>query len=536
MQRREFLKVIPGIAFLLMDAKKAIARAFPGLFPDYLTLFPPNSRQSLELPIRWQQDVAFVDARRLAESLKYNTYFNDERKKLVLYLPQNKVVITANNPFVIIDDRTLQMPVSCKIERNDIFLPLSYWVPLVNQYANINLNYDEKQQILQFGDPRFNVAGVDVDARENGVVIRIRTAKKFQKGEMSIDKRNNWLHVDLYGATADINSLARNLDEGPVREMKAFQFATLLSVAFRLRTDPISREVYQDENTGEVVAILRYREQLAESETAEKQPEKAEEARVENDRQTPEKEDDIRKQLEEERQRWLIDTVVIDPGHGGKDPGAIGVGGLKEKDVVLSIGLKLGELIERRMPGVKVIYTRKDDTFVELRQRTQIANENQAKLFISIHANANKSSSPAGFETYLLGATKGAQASAVAERENAVIRFESSENQAHYKGINAILAGLAQTAFMKQSEHLASNVQTQIGKRMQSLNMKDRGVKQAGFWVMVGASMPCVLVETGFITNRYDAKILKTNSHQQKIAEGIFAGLQQFKTDHENSI
>ncbi|MEZ4762654.1 MAG: N-acetylmuramoyl-L-alanine amidase [Calditrichia bacterium] len=122
--------------------------------------------------------------------------------------------------------------------------------------------------------------------------------------------------------------------------------------------------------------------------------------------------------------------------------------------MVLSIGLKLGELIERRMPGVKVIYTRKDDTFVELRQRTQIANENQAKLFISIHANANKSSSPAGFETYLLGATKGAQASAVAERENAVIRFESSENQAHYKGINAILAGLAQTAFMKQSEHL----------------------------------------------------------------------------------
>ncbi|MEZ4762655.1 MAG: hypothetical protein R3C26_05440 [Calditrichia bacterium] len=102
--------------------------------------------------------------------------------------------------------------------------------------------------------------------------------------------------------------------------MKAFQFATLLSVAFRLRTDPISREVYQDENTGEVVAILRYREQLAESEPAEKQPEKAEEARVENNRQTPEKEDDIRKQLEEERQRWLIDTVVIDPVTAEKIP------------------------------------------------------------------------------------------------------------------------------------------------------------------------------------------------------------------------
>ncbi|MCB0259216.1 MAG: N-acetylmuramoyl-L-alanine amidase, partial [Calditrichaeota bacterium] len=103
-------------------------------------------------------------------------------------------------------------------------------------------------------------------------------------------------------------------------------------------------------------------------------------------------------------------------------------------------------------------------------------------------------------------------------------------------GINAILAGMAQSAFMRQSEHLASGVQTEMGKRLRSLNLKNRGVKQAGFWVMVGASMPSILVEIGFITNKYESRIMKTASHQQKIAEGIFYGLEQYKRDHENAI
>ncbi|NIW79447.1 MAG: N-acetylmuramoyl-L-alanine amidase [Calditrichae bacterium] len=209
---------------------------------------------------------------------------------------------------------------------------------------------------------------------------------------------------------------------------------------------------------------------------------------------------------------------------------------MREKEVVLAIALKLGDLIKKKMPGVKVVYTRNDDRFVELRRRTQIANENNAKVFISIHANSNRSRRPSGFESYILGPEKGNQASYVVERENSVIRFESPKSQKHYQGINKILASLAQTAFMKHSEHLAANVQKEMAQELRSLNLKSRGVKQAPFWVMVGASMPSVLIETGFITNAYDARILRTRSHQQKIAEGIFDGLKKFKQEYESAI
>jgi N-acetylmuramoyl-L-alanine amidase len=534
MRRRDFLKAIPGLAYLLTDTRWMFARALPEWSHNQsLTIYTSDSTTPITIPITHLGRNVYINARQFAEALKYNTYFNEQRMKMVLYLPQNKVVVSANNPFIIIDNRTLQMPISCRVMQNDIYVPLQYWMPLITQFANVNWNYDPREQLLRIGNLHFQIVSIDIDSRENGVVIRIPTAKKFNAGEMSVDMRNEWLHVDLYGAKGDVNALSRTKAVGGVRQVKAYQFESLLSIAFKLRKLPLSREIYQDAVSNEVVVVLRYKEQIAEQQSSQQ----ADEARMDRTEQPGrDEENNVRQELEAERQKWMIDTIVIDPGHGGKDPGAIGVGGLKEKDIVLAVGLKLGELIKRRMPGVKVIFTRTDDTFVELRRRTQIANESRAKLFISIHANANRSSRAAGFETYLLGPNKGEQASNVAQRENDVIRFESAENQAHYKGINAILARLAQTAFMKQSEHLAASVQDQLSRQLTPLKMKDRGVKQAGFWVMVGAAMPSVLVETGFITNRYDAKILRTKAHQQRIAEGIFAGLARFKNDYENSI
>ena len=140
------------------------------------------------------------------------------------------------------------------------------------------------------------------------------------------------------------------------------------------------------------------------------------------------------------------------------------------------------------------------------------------------------------FETYILGPEKGESAKEVVLKENSVISFEDASTQNQYQGINTILATMAQSAFMHQSEHLASLIQEEVDKKTQAINLKNRGVKQAPFWVMVGASMPSVLTEIGFITNAYEARILKTSSYQQKIAEGIFNGLRRFKKDYENAI
>jgi N-acetylmuramoyl-L-alanine amidase len=225
-----------------------------------------------------------------------------------------------------------------------------------------------------------------------------------------------------------------------------------------------------------------------------------------------------------------IKTVVIDPGHGGKDPGCHGKH-TKEKEVCLSIGLKLGAYIEQKYPHIKVVYTRKTDVFVELDERAQIANKNNADLFICIHANA-ASPSASGAETYVLGLHRTESQQKVAERENSIIHFEDDPSK--YKDFDmspdAIIARQLQLAvFLDQSINFASKVQ----KQFKSIGRYDRGVKQAGFLVLYKTTMPSVLIELGFLTNLEEEKFLKDTVNQHKMANSIFKAFQEYKSEIE---
>jgi N-acetylmuramoyl-L-alanine amidase len=245
----------------------------------------------------------------------------------------------------------------------------------------------------------------------------------------------------------------------------------------------------------------------------------------------------VRQGLERDRDRWKMDVIVIDAGHGGVDPGTIGVRGTPEKDITLAIALKLGALIEKQLPDVKVVYTRTDDSFVELYRRAQIANEVGGKLFISIHCNSTerKPSSLNGFEIYLLRPGKTESAIEIAERENAVITLEQGYEQRYQELTeeNFILVTMQQMAFMKYSETFAEIAARAMSK---SLNIKNSGVKQAGFYVLVGASMPNVLVEVGYLSNRNEETILRGTSGQKKIAEALFEGIVEYKNEYEKGI
>jgi N-acetylmuramoyl-L-alanine amidase len=527
MDRRHFFKQLASFAFLLFEAKRGFASAFQeflsGFSSSKLSVYPAGGAAAVQIPLFWKGGIAYVSAFQLSGALQYHTYFNEEKRKIVIYFPQNKLLISADNPYILIDNQPLQMPAKALWENNEIFAPLSFLIPLINKYSNLRMDFNEKSLTLHIVEKRFNVTNINIEAKENGTVVRIATSLNFRPGEMSLTKRYQWHHIDLYGAKADLELLRKTPLGGLIRQIKVDQLGELLSIAFLLRQEPLSSEIYQYQFNNEVVAVFRTKEeiQLEQNEST---------AHESSDN------DEIQQQLDEERKRWLIDTVVIDPGHGGKDPGAIGVKKTYEKDIVLDVGLKLGKIIKKNMPGVKVIYTRKSDRFIELKRRTQIANENNAKVFISIHVNSNRKKNVNGFESYILGPEKGESAKEVVLKENAVINFEDPSSQKEYQGINVILATMAQSAFMRQSEHLASMIQEEMDKKLKALNMKNRGVKQAPFWVMVGASMPSVLTEIGFITNSYEARILKTGSYQQRIAEGIFNGLRRFKKDYENAI
>ena len=229
---------------------------------------------------------------------------------------------------------------------------------------------------------------------------------------------------------------------------------------------------------------------------------------------------------------WDLDVIVLDPGHGGEDAGAISINGHREKDIALSIAKKTKELLKKELPTTKVIMTRDDDTFVELYRRGQIANKNKGKLFISIHCNSMPSKPhPAnGCESYILRPGRNSEAVRVAEKENAAIRLE--KEQVNYDDMSEeklIISTMAQSAFVKFSEKFAAMLQKETAGKTGLFN---RGVNQAGFLVLVGASMPNVLFETGFLSNINDEKLLASERGQQMMAEGIVKAIKRYSQEY----
>ena len=232
----------------------------------------------------------------------------------------------------------------------------------------------------------------------------------------------------------------------------------------------------------------------------------------------------VKVDIRNEKEKWQFRTIVIDAGHGGKDPGAVGYRGTKEKDIALDVAKRLEKKLSKNMK-VKIVMTRDEDIFLRLSERTKIANENNGSLFISIHTNAAEDRRASGFETFLIGQNKNEAAVRVAARENAVLELEGSTSK-KLTDEDLIKATIAQSAFASKSELFASLVQKEIKKRVQS---KDRGVKQAGFYVLMGASMPNVLVELGFISNPSEEKKLRSPQYRDQLATAIYRAVEQYQ-------
>ena len=228
--------------------------------------------------------------------------------------------------------------------------------------------------------------------------------------------------------------------------------------------------------------------------------------------------------LNKEKKKWQFDTIIIDPGHGGKDPGSVGYKGTKEKDIVLDVSKRLARKIQKNL-RVKTILTRDEDVFIRLQDRTKFANTNEGDLFISIHVNSNESKKPYGFETYLLRPGRNQEAINVALRENAVIELEGNKFE-KLTDEQLIQATIAQSGFVQYSEKFAALIQEEIDKRVQSRN---RGVKQAGFYVLMGASMPNVLIELGYISNPNEEKKLNSSSYRDMLATSIYYAILKYQ-------
>lgn len=433
---------------------------------------------------------------------KRKPYVNKDRRKMVLYIGDHRIKISSQTSFILVDDQVFQIPFPAVWSGDDIYLPAEPFFLILRKTTMPGITYDSRREILDVDLKEFNILSVDISEKANGTFLRIKTRERFPDGTISsFAHENGWFYLTVAGGIADTSEIRRSDTRGVIRQVMADQLGETAQLAFMLRTKVESHEVYQSSDPSEIVVSLR----------------------------TPLSKSVSR--IKEVRDRWKLDTVVLDAGHGGKDPGTIGRKGTREKDIALDIVKRVGMLLERNTK-VKVIYTRDEDVFIPLWKRTKMANESNGKIFVSIHLNSNPNRSIRGFETYLLRPGKTEDAIEVAARENAVIKLEdkSSDQYKELTGENLIMATMAQSMFMKESEDLAAIIQEEIDKKVKSRN---RGVKQAGFHILVGASMPNVLIEAGFLTNSAEEKELRKPAYRKQLAEAIYKAIVKFRSSRE---
>jgi N-acetylmuramoyl-L-alanine amidase len=443
----------------------------------------------------------------LAHILGAGQFWRAETKKMVLVLGGHKVKVTARNPVVVIDDSRFHMPVKAEYGISGILVPIRHFIPLIKGLLPQELDWTADERTLQVTMGEHNIVGVEISPKSNGTLLSVNLAEPLQF-ELSTS-RPNWLHLSIFGGTLVPSEIKTLEGGGQVQEVRAYQFDDCAQISFKLAKEAISYKAYSRTEPHRILISLREESSAGWSAT----------------------EGLIRARgFEDDRARNPVDVVVIDPGHGGKDPGALGATGLKEKEVVLDIAKRLASLLSSRL-GLKVILTREDDTFIPLGSRTKIANAEGADLFLSIHANASKRREASGFETYFLDEAKNDAGRAAAILENSALKFERPEvSVAGMTDLDFILYDMIQNEFHQESEHMAGIIQNELDKELHTSN---RRVNQAPFYVLNGAYMPAVLVESAFISNPEEEGLLKKRWFRQKIAEALYESVKVFKEKYE---
>ena len=436
----------------------------------------------------------FVQAHQLR-----STYYNS-KEKLEIVFENKKMYFSPFSSYCKIDDKIYHLTYDVILKNNSLFVPvLSFYNILESVNLPVQL-VDYKKNKINVLTNIYNIKDYFVDVKANGIALVVNTTKQFNKNQISSSVNSSgWLNITILNSAVDSLSILQSKLVYPISKVQAIQIGNSSQMSFLLNKKVDDITIITNPRSIEVLLSIDQADNI--------------------------------KKIQELRQKWLIDTVVIDPGHGGKDPGAIGFNKIREKDITLSIAKELGKMVERNL-GMKVIYTRQEDVFVPLWRRTQIANNVDADIFISIHANAAIANSKVkGFETFLIRIGKTEDAIEVAKRENEAIKLEEENYQyTDFTDAKKIVASMTQNSAMKGSEYLADRIQINLDKRLDSNN---RGVKQGGFHVLVGASMPNVLVEVGFITNKEEAKNLSKNHYKREIAKGIFEAIIDFKNKYE---
>lgn len=480
-----------------------------------------DSSKTFYIPAFVREETYYLSLNDFADKFQINYYYNQSAKKIELKNDKYLLKVSSRNPFVVLSERqtksqdVYQIATSSYYVADKIFIPLKYSTEVLQKFLGKPLKFEAPNKLIVIrgaiqpefsevkSETKYDVTGLEIDEKANGTLIRLKSNKRIPSYASSF--KDGVLTLIFRKVNADIPNTGFEGTGGVVKKIQARNVGNDLELKIFVGPEYTTNEVINVEKSNDILITIHNK--LF-----------------------------VKKDKSPKKEKWEFDVIVIDPGHGGKDVGAIGVNGVKEKDVNLGIALELGKLIQSEMKDVKVVFTRKDDTFVDLYKRGKIANEKNGKLFISIHCNSTpkKPTDANGFEVYLLRPGRTKEAIAIAEFENSVIQYE--ENPQRYQKLtdeNFILVSMAQSAYMRYSEKFAEFLHNEFSKHPK---LSSRGVKQAGFYVLVGASMPNVLIESGFLSNSSDAKYLASKTGQKEMAAYIFEAIKKYRDHYESEM
>jgi N-acetylmuramoyl-L-alanine amidase len=467
---------------------------------------PSGKKSSVESLVH--NDLELISISSFAEALNYSCQWDRFSQRLACKQNEDSIFFIQDNTFMVRNGETYKLSQAPLRLGAQLFLTIADLIEAFKSESG-ELRWNASSRLVQFIESGYSIKSVFCEKKQNGTLLTIdlRDSLLF---DITYFYPN--LTVNFLKGTVDTQKVRSIEPCGVIKSVSAVQFKESAQVSVLL-SSKIEEPVYDYvEDTKRLMLSLR----------PEKKVNKGTVFKPSNTLQVE-----------------SLKTVVIDPGHGGKDPGAIGVGGVKEKDVVLSIALKLKEML-KKTDGITVYLTREKDVFVPLQNRTKFANDKKADLFISIHADAISGSAQRkkvtrGYKVYFLSHAKNEEDKLVAMRENAVIELE--ERPQNYSNLQNLLIDLAGNEYLKESQELCILIDQKfdagLKKRIPKLHL---GVGQANFWVLNGAYMPSVLIEVGFLSNATEEKLLADKNFQKTIASSIYDAIIKFKKSYEGGL
>ncbi len=411
-----------------------------------------------------------------------------------------------DSPFFLMNDTTFNMTYSARLEEGQLFVPVVTFLPFLDRVTAPQITWDSDKRTITVESDYFNVTDMSVQQKANGLLIEIQLSQALAY-EVFVTE-GNWLNISIRDARVNRNRILSRKDNRYMYKLSVHQIENNTGqISMRLKTN-IEKWHHKIENDPTRI-------QISISDT-----------NVEWDTVAPRPEvgpDD------------KIDVIVIDPGHGGEDYGAVGPGGTREKDISLGIAKRLAKLI-RKDKQFQVVMTRDQDKTVSLEKRAEIANDAGADLFISIHANASPKKHVRGWNVFFLAPALNDSARSVEQLENSFFLRESAEkspgpSDASADPILSILNEMIMTEFQAESWDFAMMVDREFRR---SIKTPARGIDQAGFFVLNKVFTPSVLIESAFISNEVEEKTLKSKKYQEKLAKSLYEAIKRFKAKYEN--